>query len=141
MAKSGSNLLAIDNNSSNAISPKNRSRRRQTINQVVGVSGQVNCKRPINGGLFRIPIHWLNPVHANSMATVLRFLPPFWRQATLAEPNVARHRAHVRWLWPSAAASRLPHWRAPLLRVSLTSLAVLLGIHDYSNSIANNFRC
>jgi len=68
-------------------------------------------KRSINPNLFSSPYRWLNPAHANSTATALRSLPLFERRASHATHGAARYRAHARWLWPSAAASRSPRWR------------------------------
>ena len=71
----------------------------------------IKSKRSINPNLFSSPYRWLNPAHANSTATALRSLPLFERRASHATHGAARYRAHARWLWPSAAASRSPRWR------------------------------
>ncbi len=52
-----------------------------SLNELIGKSPQIIRKRSTNRNLFRVPIRWLNPWHANSTATALPFLPAFSQRA------------------------------------------------------------
>ena len=45
---------------------------------------KIKGNRSTKHNLFSAPFRWLNPLHANSMATALQFLRPFGRRASHA---------------------------------------------------------